>query len=236
MARAAASQALGNGLFGALERVGGGIVGAAQAILILWLAGGVIAAGPFPNLSPARPALGRASGRRRVPAAADRDRHRARPAPRRQRPAERLHRSGAAAGARHRPARPTSSRARSAQRAAPSVLRVVARWLRSAGERHVVRHRAGVPRHERARRRRGRWRPGPDVERVVPRRSPVLLDLELDVALLLADGLRGPCPAVRDGRAQARRPRGDGRLSGRWRRRPSSRRRSRRRTSRPAWT
>jgi S1-C subfamily serine protease len=46
------SQALGNGLFGALERVGGGIVGGAQAILILWLAGGVIAAGPFPNLAP----------------------------------------------------------------------------------------------------------------------------------------------------------------------------------------
>jgi S1-C subfamily serine protease len=46
-----ASQALGNGIFGALERVGGGIVGGAQAILILWLAGGVIAAGPFPNLA-----------------------------------------------------------------------------------------------------------------------------------------------------------------------------------------
>ena len=46
-----ASKALGNGLFGALERVAGGMVGAAQAILILWLAGGVIAAGPFPNLA-----------------------------------------------------------------------------------------------------------------------------------------------------------------------------------------
>lgn len=46
-----ASQALGNGIFGALERVAGGIVGGAQAILILWLAGGVIAAGPFPNLA-----------------------------------------------------------------------------------------------------------------------------------------------------------------------------------------
>ena len=47
----AASQALGSGLLGALDRVGGALVGAAQAILILWLAGGVIAAGPFPNLS-----------------------------------------------------------------------------------------------------------------------------------------------------------------------------------------
>jgi len=47
----AASQALGNGLLGALDRVGGALVGAAQAVLILWLAGGVIASGPFPNLA-----------------------------------------------------------------------------------------------------------------------------------------------------------------------------------------
>lgn len=47
----AASRALGSGLLGALDRVGGAIVGAAQAILILWLAGGVIASGPFPNLA-----------------------------------------------------------------------------------------------------------------------------------------------------------------------------------------
>lgn len=46
-----ASHALGTGLLGALDRVGGAIVGAAQAVLILWLAGGVIASGPFPNLS-----------------------------------------------------------------------------------------------------------------------------------------------------------------------------------------
>jgi len=46
-----ASQALGDGFFGALDRVAGGIVGAGQAILILWLAGGVIASGPFPTLS-----------------------------------------------------------------------------------------------------------------------------------------------------------------------------------------
>jgi S1-C subfamily serine protease len=47
----AASAALGSGLWGAFDRVAGGIVGAGQAILILWLAGGVIASGPFPNLS-----------------------------------------------------------------------------------------------------------------------------------------------------------------------------------------
>lgn len=47
----AASQALGSGLLGALDRVGGALVGAAQAVLILWLAGGVIASGPFPSLS-----------------------------------------------------------------------------------------------------------------------------------------------------------------------------------------
>jgi uncharacterized membrane protein required for colicin V production len=45
-----ASQALGNGFFGAMDRVAGGLVGAAQAVLILWLAGGVIASGPFPTL------------------------------------------------------------------------------------------------------------------------------------------------------------------------------------------
>lgn len=51
MAGRAASQALGQGFLGALDRVGGALVGAAQAVLILWLAGGVIASGPFPNLS-----------------------------------------------------------------------------------------------------------------------------------------------------------------------------------------
>ena len=46
-----ASQALGTGLLGAFDRVMGAFVGAAQAVLILWLAGGVIASGPFPNLA-----------------------------------------------------------------------------------------------------------------------------------------------------------------------------------------
>jgi S1-C subfamily serine protease len=47
----AASKALGDGLLGTLDRIGGGLVGAAQAILILWLAGGVIASGPFPTFA-----------------------------------------------------------------------------------------------------------------------------------------------------------------------------------------
>ena len=47
----AASHALGNGLLGALDRVAGALVGAAQALLIVWLAGGVLASGPFPTLS-----------------------------------------------------------------------------------------------------------------------------------------------------------------------------------------
>jgi S1-C subfamily serine protease len=47
----AGSRALGRGLLGALDQVGGAIVGAAQAILIVWLTGGVLATGPFPNVS-----------------------------------------------------------------------------------------------------------------------------------------------------------------------------------------
>lgn len=46
----AASHALGTGLLGALDRVAGALVGAAQALLIVWLAGGVLASGPFPDI------------------------------------------------------------------------------------------------------------------------------------------------------------------------------------------
>jgi trypsin-like peptidase/colicin V production protein len=53
MAGRAASQALGRGLLNALDRVVGALVGAAQAVLIVWLAGGVIVSGPFPNLGQA---------------------------------------------------------------------------------------------------------------------------------------------------------------------------------------
>ena len=47
----AMSKALGTGFLSTLDRLAGAFVGAAQAILILWLAGGVIASGPFPTLS-----------------------------------------------------------------------------------------------------------------------------------------------------------------------------------------
>lgn len=46
-----ASRALGTGLLGTFDRVGGAFVGVAQAVLILWLAGGVIASGPFENVA-----------------------------------------------------------------------------------------------------------------------------------------------------------------------------------------
>jgi len=46
-----ASRSLGTGYLGALDRVGGAIVGGGQALLIIWLAGGVLASGPFPAFS-----------------------------------------------------------------------------------------------------------------------------------------------------------------------------------------
>jgi S1-C subfamily serine protease len=46
-----AAAMLGEGLFGALDRVLGGVVGAAQAILVVWLTGGLLAAGPSPTLA-----------------------------------------------------------------------------------------------------------------------------------------------------------------------------------------
>jgi S1-C subfamily serine protease len=39
------------GVLGVLDRVAGGFVGAAQGIFIVWLAGGLLAAGPIPNIS-----------------------------------------------------------------------------------------------------------------------------------------------------------------------------------------
>jgi S1-C subfamily serine protease len=46
----AASNALGRGVLSALDQVAGAAVGAAQAVLIVWLAGGVLAAGPLTTL------------------------------------------------------------------------------------------------------------------------------------------------------------------------------------------
>jgi S1-C subfamily serine protease len=45
-----ASSVLGTGLLGALDRVSGAVVGAGQAVLILWLAGGILATGAIPQL------------------------------------------------------------------------------------------------------------------------------------------------------------------------------------------
>lgn len=46
-----AAAMLGEGLFGALDRVLGAVVGSAQAILIVWLIGGLLAAGPSSTLA-----------------------------------------------------------------------------------------------------------------------------------------------------------------------------------------
>jgi S1-C subfamily serine protease len=47
------ARALGTGVLGAADRVAGGFTGAAQALLIVWLAGGLLAIGPIPRLTEA---------------------------------------------------------------------------------------------------------------------------------------------------------------------------------------
>jgi S1-C subfamily serine protease len=47
------ARALGNGVLGAADRIAGGFTGAAQALLIVWLAGGLLAIGPVPRLTEA---------------------------------------------------------------------------------------------------------------------------------------------------------------------------------------
>ncbi|MCJ7709975.1 MAG: CvpA family protein, partial [Chloroflexi bacterium] len=47
----AIAERLGTGVMSSLDRAVGGLVGAAQALLIIWLAGGLMAAGPFPRLA-----------------------------------------------------------------------------------------------------------------------------------------------------------------------------------------
>ena len=46
-----AAAMLGQGVFGAMDRILGAFVGAAQAILVVWLTGGLLAAGPSPTLA-----------------------------------------------------------------------------------------------------------------------------------------------------------------------------------------
>lgn len=48
-----ASGLLGTGILGTLDRVGGGLVGAGQAVLIVWLMGGILATGLIPQLGDA---------------------------------------------------------------------------------------------------------------------------------------------------------------------------------------
>jgi S1-C subfamily serine protease len=48
-----AAGALGTGVLGAADRIGGGVVGIAQAILIVWLVGGLLALGPVARLTEA---------------------------------------------------------------------------------------------------------------------------------------------------------------------------------------
>jgi S1-C subfamily serine protease len=47
----AAAKRIGRGMLSGVERVIGGLLGGAQAVLIIWLAGGLLAAGPFPSLA-----------------------------------------------------------------------------------------------------------------------------------------------------------------------------------------
>ena len=47
------ARALGNGVLGTVDRFAGGLTGAAQALLIMWLAGGLLAIGPVPRLTEA---------------------------------------------------------------------------------------------------------------------------------------------------------------------------------------
>ena len=47
------AKALGTGVLGAADRIAGSVTGAAQALLIVWLAGGLLAIGPVPRLTEA---------------------------------------------------------------------------------------------------------------------------------------------------------------------------------------
>ena len=185
-----ASQALGTGLLGTLDRAGGALVGAAQAVLVLWLAGGVIASGPFPNLAALaqRSAALRAVDNVLPP------------------PTEIVLELGRILddsglpnvfiGLEQLPAPdidlPSDALARRiGEHAAPSVLRVVADGCdqRSSGTSFVVAPRYLVTNAHVV--------TGADSILVQTsgnsyRARPVLLDLELDVALLYADGVKAP--------------------------------------------
>jgi S1-C subfamily serine protease len=48
-----AARSLGTGVLGAADRLAGSLTGAAQALLVVWLAGGLLAIGPLPRLTEA---------------------------------------------------------------------------------------------------------------------------------------------------------------------------------------
>jgi S1-C subfamily serine protease len=48
-----AARSLGTGFLGAADRLAGSVTGAAQALLVVWLAGGLLAIGPLPRLTEA---------------------------------------------------------------------------------------------------------------------------------------------------------------------------------------
>lgn len=196
----AASRALGTGLLGALDRVGGALVGAAQAILILWLAGGIIAAGPFPTLGK----IAQQSTALRVVEAFL-------PPPTEivLELGQLLDDSGLPdvfIGLEQLPAPaidlPSDELAREiGERAAPSVLRVVAEGCsqRASGTSFVIAPEYLVTNAHVV----------VGSERVIVQTAersfdamPVLLDLELDVALLWANGLEAPALTFTDGEPQ----------------------------------
>jgi S1-C subfamily serine protease len=49
----AVAERLGTGVLSGMDRAAGAVLGAAQALLIVWLAGGLLAVGPFPRLAQA---------------------------------------------------------------------------------------------------------------------------------------------------------------------------------------
>ena len=228
--------ALGTGVLSAADRVAGGFTGAAQALLIVWLAGGLLAIGPIPRLTEAAQTSTADPDAERRPAATGRDRDGARVAPGRVRSARGLRRPGATAPAARRPAdrrhRPEDRGARRSQHG-PGLGRDVR--IRVLGERG--RRRRRLRRHERARRGR-RTPPGHPGDRHrreggrhrrpvrsrVGRRGPACTGPAGGAAAVCGDRSHPPC-----GR---RRPR----VSGRWQPHDRACRRDRRLSPRPAAT
>ena len=95
---------LGDGLLGAADRTAGSALAVAQALLVVWLAGSLLAEGPVPRLAETAGTSTAVRTMATDPAATDRGRGRARRLARRHGPARRVRRLRAAAGARGRAA------------------------------------------------------------------------------------------------------------------------------------